>query len=117
MVNVAFYEKALKEQEAQLLSVFRDVTVRDKVTFRFNTQNNYDELEADFSDIATRDEEFENNSSLVENLSPALEEVEEALGRIEKGSYGFCLVCKKQIEEKRLKANVSAVTCITHMNG
>src|SRR4029077_17326965 len=36
--------------------------------------------------------------------SPLIAEIEEALGRIEDGSYGRCSRCAKPLDEERLKA-------------
>ena len=41
--------------------------------------------------------------------------VDEALEKIEKGTYGICETGGEKIEEDRLEANPSARTCKAHM--
>ena len=43
-------------------------------------------------------------------------EIDAALEKMEKGTYGICEVCNKPIEEDRLEANPAAKTCKEHMN-
>ena len=42
-----------------------------------------------------------------------LREIQEALGRIDDGSYGLCLECDEEISKKRLEAIPWARHCIT----
>ena len=56
-------------------------------------------------------EEYSNLLSLEYALETRLKDVDLALDKIKKGSYGKCEKCKKQIEEERLKANPAARTC------
>ena len=68
-----------------------------------------------FVERADRFEEFEENSAIMVPLKARLDEVNNALGRIEEGTYGTCSVCANPIEEDRLNANPAASTCIAHM--
>lgn len=51
-------------------------------------------------------------SKLSEKEKEKLREIEEALKRIEESVYGRCVVCGKEIEEKRLLAIPEAKKCI-----
>jgi RNA polymerase-binding transcription factor DksA len=73
-------------------------------------------IDADSNEVADKIEEFETNQAIVESLKSELREVNDALARIDSNTYGFCQVCGKKIEEDRLHANLSARTCIEHMN-
>jgi DnaK suppressor protein len=42
----------------------------------------------------------------------ALQEIDEALDRIEEGTYGICETCGEKISQKRLSAKPSARTCL-----
>jgi len=66
------------------------------------------------SELADTFEEFGNRSAIQAHLEEKLQEVKAALGRIEKGVYGVCETCGEKIDEKRLKANLSAAICIKH---
>lgn len=46
--------------------------------------------------------------------SHRLEQVNDALARIERGEYGNCIVCGKQIDPRRLAADPAALTDIEH---
>jgi|ERR1035437_1676213 RNA polymerase-binding transcription factor DksA len=71
---------------------------------------------ADENEVAEKIEEFEDNSSILEQLEKQLSEINSALKEIETGSFGMCTVCKKPIETSRLEANPSAKTCKAHMH-
>lgn len=52
------------------------------------------------------------NLALRQTLERQLEQVEEALERLERGTYGYCLDCGEEIDHARLKAIPSASLCI-----
>jgi DnaK suppressor protein len=64
------------------------------------------------ADSATETYMRELDGGLEENADHLLAEVEAALGRIEDGTYGTCLVCGKPIGEERLEAVPYATLCI-----
>jgi DnaK suppressor protein len=53
----------------------------------------------------------------LEKLDKQLTEVNDALSRIDEGTYGLCEVSNEPIEKERLEANPSARTCLKHMRG
>jgi len=74
-----------------------------------------DTVSADENEVADTIEEFEGNSAILKQLEIRYNEIKQALERIEKGTYGKCEVCGKEIEEDRLNANPAAKTCKEHM--
>ena len=56
--------------------------------------------------------EYANELSIEARISSELRDTEEALKAIEKGNYGICKYCKKEIEEKRLEARPASSSCI-----
>jgi len=50
-------------------------------------------------------------------LEKKLADINEALDRIKKGTYGICANCNEEIDEKRLKAMPEAKTCIKCNHG
>jgi RNA polymerase-binding protein DksA len=70
--------------------------------------------EADPLDVADQIEELATNVPLVEELEERHKDVEEALERIEQGTYGMCEECGEEIPLERLDANPAARTCIAH---
>ncbi len=51
--------------------------------------------------------------SLEDNLASALNEIEQALEKLEKNNYGICEVCQKPIDKKRLQALPTARWCLS----
>jgi DnaK suppressor protein len=49
--------------------------------------------------------------ALMEMESATLKKIDEALHRLEEGTYGFCFECGEEISEKRLRALPFAVRC------
>ncbi len=72
---------------------------------------------ADENEVADKFEELEENSGIVDQLEKQLADVTDALGNIEKGTYGTCEICGKPIEIERLEANPSARVSIKHNHG
>lgn len=70
--------------------------------------------EADPNDVADQIEELATNIPLVEELEERHKDVEEALEKIEAGTYGTCEECGEEIPADRLEANAAARTCIAH---
>ena len=71
---------------------------------------------AEDAEVAGELEEQENASGEIDQLEAQLKDVNNALKKIDGGSYGKCEVCRKDIETDRLEANPSARTCKTHMS-
>ena len=69
---------------------------------------------ADENEVADKLEELEENGAILEQLENQLTEVNAALDRIEKGTFGLCEKCGKAIESDRLEANPSARMSIKH---
>ncbi|QEK11985.1 molecular chaperone DnaK [Crassaminicella thermophila] len=64
------------------------------------------------ADIATETFQMEMNFNLKKNESLYLKEINNALQRIEEGTYGKCSVCGKNIPEERLEIMPTAAKCI-----
>lgn len=73
------------------------------------------EFGADRNDNADLIEELHENNAAINELEVRLKNVNEALLRIEGGSYGICEVSGEDIEPERLNANPAARTCVMHM--
>ncbi|HCF84935.1 MAG TPA: transcriptional regulator, partial [Ktedonobacter sp.] len=56
--------------------------------------------------------EIQQEQSILVNEQALLTEVQNALERIEKGTYGKCIVCGQPIPEKRLEALPWAARCV-----
>ena len=63
-------------------------------------------------DAATGTLDREIDYTLEENSEQVLQQIEEALARIDDGTYGTCSRCGKEIAEERLEARPWATLCI-----
>ena len=68
------------------------------------------------ADVATDMYDREFTLGLASNDRELLYAVDEALGRIQDGSYGICVQCKKSVPATRLKAIPYARTCMKCQN-
>jgi DnaK suppressor protein len=66
----------------------------------------------DFEETAVDFQETQQEQAIDVNERALLTEVEEALKRIENGTYGYCIVCGNPIPEKRLEALPWASRCV-----
>lgn len=69
----------------------------------------YDE---DLADVASDTFEREKGIAIEHSVQELLEQVEDALGRIEEGTFGICEACRQPIHPDRLKALPYARLCI-----
>lgn len=92
--------------EAQRNSIiFNDRIVRED--FSVNADDRFDEL-----DQATMDIEQSMRMRLCNREVFYIKKVEEALKRIEEGTFGECEDCEEDIELRRLEARPTATLCI-----
>jgi len=64
------------------------------------------------ADLATDSYDRDFSLDLVSYEQAVLYKIEQALKRIEEGTYGFCLECGKKISDKRLNAVPYAELCL-----
>ncbi len=72
----------------------------------------FEDIGRDIDDNITEVEQFTDNLPVEITLQKKLQDVLEALERMDKGTYGVCENCHQEIDIERLKANPSAKTCI-----
>ncbi|HEX2052166.1 MAG TPA: TraR/DksA C4-type zinc finger protein [Actinomycetota bacterium] len=98
-------QKKLREEEAIVLAELADLG--------FTADGRVDmALDEGFADAAQTTSERARLLSLAEGLQQRLEDVRGALGRIDKGVYGKCQGCGKDIAPERLEAIPAAKLCI-----
>lgn len=82
--------------------------------------NNTDDLKIssedlpDEADIATSVINQQVSFTIRNRLMTKLKNIEEALYRVEQGTYGICEECDEQISPKRLATQPFTTLCITH---
>lgn len=104
-------EKDLLTRKQQILDDLQDVSKKDS--------HESDNLAAKFPDYGDKPDEnaqeisdYTTNVATEKVLEKTLEDINKALGRIEKGVYGICKYCGQPINEKRLLARPTASSCV-----
>jgi DnaK suppressor protein len=100
-------KKILDGRRREILSEvhekMRDVRVDGPTA---NVQGVLDAVESSEADIQ---EDIE--LALIQMKAETLQKIEEALSRLDEGSYGYCFECGAEISERRLRALPFAVRC------
>lgn len=103
-------EHLLSEKE-RIESELKNIGPRDP--------NNPQNFNSEFPDFGTSEDDnalettiYNDRISQEQALEDTLQDVNAALERIEKGTYGICKYCKKDIPEERLEARPEAGACI-----
>ncbi|MGP1579988.1 MAG: RNA polymerase-binding protein DksA [Wolinella sp.] len=102
--EIEHFEELLKERERQILqniqSSAQDIAILN------------DQLLSDELDYASASAESLVGSSITLKQQQELNEIKEALKKIEQGSYGICDMCEEAISIPRLKVKPHAKYCI-----
>ena len=77
-------------------------------------QNPQDDLKEHWEDQAISYRQNDMRTNLMGEARQSLIYVENALSRIENGTYGTCEVCAEPIEQQRLHALPYATLCMNH---
>ena len=98
------FKKLFEEQKRSLL--FSDKVVRED--FSVNSDDRFDEL-----DQATADIEQSMRMRLRNREALYIKKLDEALQRIEEGTFGDCDECGEEIGQNRLLARPTATLCVS----
>jgi DnaK suppressor protein len=99
--------------DKEQLAVFKDILLKQKVDV-YNTKDDslQSEKMADPHDAAVADLEKTLSTTFISRKKLFLSKIDEALKRIEDGSYGECDSCGDEINTKRLQARPTAKLCL-----
>ncbi len=97
--------KKLFESEKEKI-IFNDRIVRDE--FSVNSDDRYDEV-----DQATVDTDQAMRMRLCNRETLYIKKLDDALRRIEEGTFGECDECGEDIEMRRLEARPTATLCVS----
>jgi DnaK suppressor protein len=100
-------KQILEERRREILSAVHE-KIRDVRSESANSpaQGVFDAAETSEADIQD-DIEF----ALIQMKAETLSKIEEALRRLEEGTFGYCFECGEEISERRLRALPFAVRC------
>lgn len=77
-------------------------------------ETRFEDIGREEGDSETETEQYIDNIAVESTLEQKLQDVIEALGRVEDGSYGKCAECGEDISLDRLRVYPSAKICMNH---
>lgn len=110
-IDLELMKKRLEEKQAELQANLAGLTAAHPQPVDPVEAN---EGAPDFEEVAVDFNEMQNEQSIGVNERALLTEVQQALKRIEQGTYGKCEVCGRPIPEKRLEAIPWAARDVEH---
>ena len=118
--NSNFYKNKLEEELARLECELETVGRRNPKNPEDwePTEKDLNLQTSDQNEMADKFEELDTRVGIETALEEQLDSIKKALKRIKEGNFGKCEICKKPIDEKRLKANPAAAACLKQtLNG
>lgn len=106
-----FRKRLLQEKKDIEERVQLNYSLEEQMSDSFHEFSMYDNHPAD---IGTEMFEREKDLALYHLDRETLKEIDQALTRMEEGTYGICTVCGKPIPEERLEALPQSQTCKEH---
>lgn len=100
--DMDYYRKRLIDEKNALLNTInsvKDYTGDESQQERLGELSMIDNHPAD---VATEMEDREKSYALIDNEKKILNDIQEALERIDKGTYGICSICGNEISDERL---------------
>jgi RNA polymerase-binding transcription factor len=101
----------IQEYKTKLLKKKEEI-LSEMQKLHSNTSSEKDEGQEDLADRAAQAYQSEYLSYLNDTEQLILQLIEEALERVDSGTYGFCIACSGKIQKKRLDAVPWARHCI-----
>lgn len=118
-IDVKKYKGSLEAEKTAVEGQLQSIGVKNSQNpsgWAASQKDVNDDEPSDRTETAENITEYESDVAIVSTLDTQLMEINDALARIENGTYGTCKTCGKEIESDRLSANPSASTCKAHMN-
>ena len=103
--------KRLEEERTRLQGI-RDGIQREQDEAVSETAGELSSFDQHPGDSGTETFEMEKNVSLLEQVDDELLEIEAAVQRLERGTYGTCLACGRPIGDERLEAMPATRFCV-----
>lgn len=112
--DLAFFKEKLLKEKALLQEELSGIAKQnpDNPSDWQATTGGMEVDNADENEVADLMEELDENEAVTEQLQVQLKDVEDALEKIDNGTYGICENSGQPIDRARLEANPSARTAI-----
>ncbi len=110
--EVESFREVLKNLRARLRGDLDQLT--DEALHRTGAESsgNLSNMPLHMADVGTENYDQEFDLGLIENQQVTLDQVHEALGRVEDGTFGLCIECNQPIAKPRLQAIPYTPHCI-----
>lgn len=102
------------EKAKQRLLALKDEYMHRIQKIEYDMQHPATDMSQDWSDQAIVMEQNDIRKSLLVEAQHGIEQINNALLRIENGTYGICAVSGEPIEPERLEAVPFATTCVEY---
>ena len=106
------FQKVILKKKEEVLEDFKHISEDTLKKSQKEASGDTSGYTYHMADVATDNYDREFSLGLASNERKSLYELEDALKRIEDGSFGICDSCKGRISKVRLKAVPSARLCI-----
>ncbi len=103
-------QKLLAEKKRLEETLSKSEAKSEKVDREYETK--FEEIDRDQEENADEMEMYQSTLAADETMKTELEKINEALERMEKGTYGVCENCQKEIPLDRLRAYPQAAKCL-----
>ena len=115
-MDIAHFREKLEAEKQKLEAALSSVAEKTGTPGDWSAKTDGSPEEPDPVDAADKQEGYEADAAVTDDLELRYAEIIAALARVENGSYGKCEISGEEIEEARLEANPAARTCLTHLN-
>lgn len=112
--EIAEFREVLLDKRAQLVGDVQQLQDEALSNNQQATAGNLSRMPIHMADIGSDNWDQEFNLVLLQNEQNLLKEIDEALARIERGTYGLCLATGRPISKTRLRATPWAKYCIEY---
>lgn len=99
--------KALEEEKALVAAQVAELSAQDPYADPDRVNDN-----AASDTDASEESNHDRYSALVDELKSRLSRIDEALGRVDNGMYGYCVTCENMIDTDRLAILPTATLCL-----
>ena len=110
--ELASYRTILADLRGRLRGDLEQLT--DEALHRNGAEasGNLSNMPLHMADVGTENYDQEFDLGLIENQQVTLDQIHEALGRVDAGTFGLCIECKQPIAKPRLQAIPYTPHCI-----
>lgn len=118
-IKYILMSKSFIKEVEEMLAKEKERLESELSEFATRNPNNKDDFDANFPNVGDKEDEnaeevatYSTNLTLERTLESSLRDVNKAMDRVKKGTYGVCKYCNNEINEKRLRARPASSSCV-----